>query len=173
MLILMVPFVAGSIDLAIVGRSISERFRAEVSVRTPAFDPSDAYDASRGQYSARTLLDMLPEPPGGGAVIGVTTLDIFVPLFTHVFGLGVLRGGRSVVSGYRLDATRYGEADDRTLLSERLLKEAVHELGHAFGLVHCHHPECVMQACFDVGEVDLKRADFCSSCRSAFRRTAT
>jgi archaemetzincin len=42
----------------------------------------------------------------------------------------------------------------------------VHELGHAFGLVHCRDQRCVMRASTYVEEVDLKDAGFCDACRT-------
>jgi archaemetzincin len=33
---------------------------------------------------------------------------------------------------------------DTSHFGQRLVKEAVHELGHAFGLNHCENIECVM-----------------------------
>ena len=65
----------------------------------------------------------------------------------------------------RLDPGFYGLAPDPDLTLERAVKEARHELGHTFGLVHCRRPDCVMRASTDVGEVDVKSARFCRECR--------
>jgi archaemetzincin len=54
----------------------------------------------------------------------------------------------------------------RKLLVERLAKEAVHEVGHAFGLVHCGTIECVMSRSPAVREVDEKRPELCGECRA-------
>jgi archaemetzincin len=43
-------------------------------------------------------------------------------------------------------------------------KEAVHELGHAFGLVHCKDFECVMHFSNSIEQVDLKANAFCRKC---------
>jgi archaemetzincin len=51
------------------------------------------------------------------------------------------------------------------LLEERLVKEAVHELGHVFGLMHCGTPVCVMGRSGGVRDVDSKRAELCEECR--------
>jgi archaemetzincin len=45
-----------------------------------------------------------------------------------------------------------------------LLKEALHELGHTYGLRHCPDYTCVMSASNGVERIDLKRAEFCSTC---------
>ena len=47
---------------------------------------------------------------------------------------------------------------------ERLAKEALHELGHTFGLVHCRQSWCVMAASRLPEEIDLKDLQFCDAC---------
>ena len=98
-------------------------------------------------------------------VLGVTEADMFIPVLTFVFGEAQLGGRAAVVSTYRLRNEVYGLQPDPRLLEERLLKEAMHELGHTFGLLHCHHTECVMQASTYAESVDLKPAAYCGSCR--------
>jgi predicted Zn-dependent protease len=50
------------------------------------------------------------------------------------------------------------------LVAERLLKEAVHELGHVAGLNHCDARVCVMRMSEDTVDVDSKSLDFCPAC---------
>ena len=52
------------------------------------------------------------------------------------------------------------------LFRERILKEAVHELGHLHGLSHCDDRSCVMVFSESVEGVDSKGADFCGRCRA-------
>jgi archaemetzincin len=42
--------------------------------------------------------------------------------------------------------------------------EALHELGHTFGLVHCSNPRCVMYFSSSVRNIDVKTNNFCDSC---------
>ncbi len=74
----------------------------------------------------------VPLAPPGGKVLGVTDQDLFIPILTYVFGEAQLEGAAAVVSTARLavDVDLFG----RRVLAERLAKEAVHELGHCFGL---------------------------------------
>jgi DNA-binding NtrC family response regulator len=55
----------------------------------------------------------------------------------------------------------------------RLVKEAVHELGHTYGLVHCNRARCVMTSSTYVENIDLKSAQLCDRCRAELRADAT
>jgi hypothetical protein len=44
-------------------------------------------------------------------------------------------------------------------------KEAVHELGHVYGLLHCKNTRCVMHFSISLHYVDTKERSFCQSCR--------
>lgn len=78
-----------------------------------------------------------------------------------MFGEAQLEGTAAIVSSHRLDETLYGLPKNQELLEERLLKEAIHDLGHTFGLVHCHDYSCVMHSSASVEEIDIKGASFC------------
>lgn len=133
------------------------------------FDLRPYYAPERRQHHATlllaTLLRHLPEP--AGKIVGVTSEDLFIPVLTFVFGQSQLNGPAAIVSTYRLHNEFYGLPADEALLRERTVKEIVHELGHAFGLVHCRSQRCVMRASTYVEEVDLKDAGFCAACGAA------
>jgi archaemetzincin len=69
------------------------------------------------------------------------------------------------VSLQRLDERFYGLPARQELLRERLVKEAVHELGHTFGLRHCDDWRCVMTSSHAVDRLDVKGIEFCRVCR--------
>ncbi len=134
-------------------------------------DLERAWDPSRRQHDASALLGQVMGIAGAGGekVIAVVEVDLFIPVLTFVFGQAQLDGPAGIVSTHRLANEFYGlERDDR-LLRERIEKEVVHELGHMFGLYHCHQFECVMRSSTYVEEIDLKRADFCPSCAGLIR----
>ncbi len=87
-------------------------------------------------------------------------------MLTFVFGQSQLDGAGAVVSTYRLQNEFYGLPSNDELLFERAVKEVIHELGHAFGLVHCPDYLCVMSAATYVEDVDLKQAELCRECRT-------
>jgi archaemetzincin len=60
----------------------------------------------------------------------------------------------------------YGLPPNPAALKSRLVKEAVHELGHTFGLVHCPNACCVMYFSNSLGDTDRKGPGFCSACKA-------
>lgn len=154
-------------DLA---RELARTFRISCHVQAHAqVDAGFALDARRNQYHATSILRRIRdvEPDHDVRVIGVTRLDLFVPILTFVFGEAELGGRCAVVSLQRLDERFYGLPAQQQLLRERLVKEAVHELGHTFGLRHCDDWRCVMTSSHAVDRLDVKGVDFCRECRKA------
>jgi archaemetzincin len=145
---------------------LARAFGVSCHVRAEALDASFARDAARGQYHSTAILERLrglaADP--GVRLLGVTAHDLFVPIFTFVFGEAQLEGHCAVVSWYRLAEEHYGLPADEAKLRERLTKEAVHELGHTFGLHHCDDWQCVMASSHAVERLDVKGAEFCGAC---------
>lgn len=141
-------------------------FRDEARIVPPWFDPEAAFDGSRAQYHSTRILAMLLEGPAlrFDRVLAVTGVDLFIPILTYVFGEAQLSGKAAVASLQRLRPEAYGLPADRVLLLERWVKEAVHELGHTHGLLHCLDPGCVMRSSTYAEDIDLKGAEFCEAC---------
>ncbi len=57
---------------------------------------------------------------------------------------------------------------DEGVLVERIKKTIIHELGHTFGLMHCHIPDCVMRSSTYVEDVDQKSLHLCPKCRTEY-----
>jgi len=130
------------------------------------------YSADRSQYNATLILAGLlrinPDPRA--KIVGITRVDLFIPVLTFVFGQAQLDGPGALVSTHRLHNEYYGLPGDEERLAERAIKEVVHEAGHAFGLIHCLDYNCVMHAATYVEDVDLKAERFCPSCESLLRK---
>ena len=131
-----------------------------------------ALNAERAQYSSIAVLDMLLGqcPPDAGKLLAVTERDLYIPVLTFVFGQAQLGGRVGVVSFARLRQEFYGLAANREIFLERAYKEALHETGHLFGLVHCAEPKCAMSLSTTVRQIDLKDDAFCAACARAGRR---
>lgn len=128
--------------------------------------PGAAYDPPRRQYRADALLDMLRRHQGE-RVLGVTDADLYVDGLNFVFGLAEGRGRVALISLARLGADA-----DPAKARARALKEAVHELGHTFGLDHCDLPGCVMHFSNCLADTDRKADRFCAQCLDRVRRSA-
>lgn len=157
--------------LGSLSQQLERSFSLRVEIAASGLDPDVALDRARGQYNSRILLAQLLRESKESAdrVLGVTGLDLFIPVLTFVFGEAQLGGRAAIVSSYRLENELYGLPPASDLLLERLVKESVHELGHTFGLGHCRDSECVMASSTTVDGVDVKSAHFCESCERVVR----
>ena len=166
-MIRLVPFMLGAHE-ALVGPVVAclERtFGERVEVRDPGFDPAVALDERRGQYDSRRFLRLLlDDAHDAPRVLGMTGVDLFIPVLTFVFGEAQLGGRAAVVSTFRLRSEPYGIVSPPERLLERAMKEALHELGHTHGLVHCDVADCVMRSSTYVEDIDAKPARFCVDC---------
>jgi archaemetzincin len=137
-------------------------------------DLKEYYAPDRRQYHATLILARLLRhlPDGDAKIVGITSVDLFVPVLTFVFGQAQLDGSGALVSTHRLHNEFYGLPSNQELLVDRTVKEVVHELGHAWGLVHCPDYRCVMRAATYVEDVDLKEPLFCSDCRAQLKDRA-
>jgi archaemetzincin len=104
-------------------------------------------------------------PPGEEVILGVTGVDLTVPGLNFVFGLADPGSRAAVISLARLYPEFYGQPRDPRRFKERAVKEAVHELGHLWGLGHCPNPACVMFFSNSLANTDRKGPGFCRACR--------
>ncbi|MCL5742810.1 MAG: archaemetzincin [Acidobacteria bacterium] len=150
-----------------LSRDLARTFAAPCHIGPESLDAGFALDEDRGQYHSSAILKRLVKGAGQREerVLGVTALDLYVPILTFVFGEALLEGNCAVVSLHRLREELYGLPPRTDLLFERLVKESVHELGHTFGLRHCFDWQCVMASSFAVERIDVKSAGFCAACR--------
>jgi len=147
-------------------QSIFQTFKIQTRIRKHPFDLPSVYDPVRNQYNSSGLLLQLINdvPPETLKVLAVTELDLFIPIFTFLFGEAQLNGKGALVSTHRLHNQFYGIPENKELLKNRLLKEGIHELGHTFGLIHCFTLRCVMNTSTYVEDIDQKSAHFCRIC---------
>jgi archaemetzincin len=154
---------------------LSQRVEAEFGfpVRSMELGNVDfAFDAGRAQYASIPVLEMLLRrcPDDAVKLLAVTERDLFIPVLTFVFGQAQLGGRVGVVSFSRLRQEFYGLAANHGVFLERARKEALHEAGHLFGLVHCAERTCAMSLATTVRQIDLKNDAFCAPCAARLRR---
>ena len=152
-----------------LAEGLTQRLQVACSIQPKGLEAEFAYNALRRQYHSTEILKKLLARRTGECwkVLGVTEMDLYIPVLTFVFGEAHTADGGAVVSAYRLRQEFYGLPADPELLRGRLLKESLHELGHTYGLRHCADYLCVMSASYGVERVDLKRAEFCPACAQA------
>ena len=145
---------------------LGRAFGREVLRLRTAPEPVFAFDARRGQYSSSLILNEIAvtSPAVGGVVLAVTAVDLFIPMLSFVFGQAQVGGTTALMSVARLRQEFYSLPQDDVLLRTRALKECVHEVGHAFGLVHCPNVGCPMSLSHGIRQVDQKSTEFCGSC---------
>src|SRR6185437_7575536 len=95
--------------------------------------------------------------------------DLFIPVLTFVFGHAQLGGRAGIVSLARLRQEFYRLPPDTEVFLARAAKEAVHETGHMFGLVHCADRACAMSLSTGVLQIDAKAASLCRPCAARVR----
>jgi len=151
-----------------VAAALARTFHTPCRIRPERLDVDFSRDVARGQYYSTAIIQRLERTaPSDARVLGVTSCDLYVPVLTFVFGEAQLDGTCAVVSTARLREEFYGLPASADLLLDRLIKEAVHELGHTFGLRHCGDWRCVMSSSHAVERLDVKGAEFCGACRKA------
>jgi archaemetzincin len=135
--------------------------------RLPALPiPAGAFDAKRGQYQSVEFMKLLAQraPKDATRILGVTDVDLAIPMLSFLFGQAQLDGQVAVMSLFRLHQEFYGLPADQELLHERTVKEMLHELGHTFGLTHCTDARCAMSVATHVEFVDAKSERYCANC---------
>jgi archaemetzincin len=152
---------------------LSDTLSSGLGIPTPiddrTLDPSFAFHPERGQHHATEILTRLADLGETACSLGVTGVDLFIPILTYIFGQAESGGHRALVSIHRLSQEFYGLPPDEEILRTRLFKESLHEIGHLLSLHHCDDYECVMASSHAVEWVDLKQEGFCPRCLDRVR----
>ena len=147
----------------IIAKDVGEFFGFRARVESVLTEISFAYDAQRNQYHSTKILEKLEKnaPDDCIKIIAVTKEDLFIPILTHVYGEAQLGGRACIISIARLIA---GLDEMVNKGCKRMVKEAIHELGHTFDLRHCEDEMCIMHYCRRLDDVDRKSSRFCRYC---------
>jgi archaemetzincin len=159
----------GKVDgglLADLAPDLANAFQMPCELLRSPLDPDFAFHAERQQYHSSEILARMHGMVNGATwrLLGITSADLYIPILTFVFGEAQIGGPCAIVSLHRLTEEFYGLPKDRPLLKRRLLKEAVHELGHTLNLTHCADYQCAMAPSHAVEWIDLKEHLLCDAC---------
>lgn len=161
--------------LATLPSALSNEWHIRCEILAARLDPEFAFHPERQQYHSTEILSRMRNflGPDSWRLLGVTSMDLYIPILTFVFGEAQTGNACAVVSLHRLRQEFYGLPADPPLLQQRLLKEAMHELGHTLELSHCDDYRCAMAPSHAVEWIDIKGSSFCPACRSRILATCT
>ncbi len=144
--------------------AITERFGNPCCLGKAMSDPRYAFEPVRKQYAAEAILSRLA-PAKDERMLGVVDHDLYARDLNFVFGLADHVRKRAVIALPRLREDFYGRGRDEAQFVARAEKEAIHELGHTYGLGHCADHTCVMAFSNSLADTDNKRSQFCPQCQ--------
>lgn len=156
-----------------LAKSLEERFSVTCKIGREFQIPPEVYDRKRDQYHSSLILKRLEDfPPQMDSALrlGVTEHDLYVPSLNFVFGEASPMDGIAIISLQRLRQEFYGLKENEEKLQGRMVTEAVHELGHVYGLMHCSNPKCVMFFSNTLADTDRKSDKFCENCSKIFEK---
>jgi archaemetzincin len=158
-------------SISILGNLLAEEFNASVSIAPPIKEmPLQLFDKQREQWKSNKVLQWLlvKYRPNKATtkILAICELDAYSNELNFVFGEAYVDGSISAIYLPRLRQEFYGLKVDNSLFHLRMVKEAVHELGHSFGLSHCNNQICVMHFSNSLHDTDIKQKSFCDKCRT-------
>lgn len=145
-------------------------FNKQVSIAKDMPEPDYAFNSKRRQYISSAILERIIQEEDYESyekVLGVIDYDLYVSGLNFVFGQASPKV--AVISITRLREEYYSLPGNPNLFRKRVLTEAVHELGHTYGLSHCQNPNCVMFFSNSLIDTDRKGHQFCLNCRKKIR----
>ncbi|MGB8310904.1 MAG: archaemetzincin family Zn-dependent metalloprotease [Halobacteriota archaeon] len=162
----------GKIDnnvILMLEKSLGDIFDTDVFLSNKRLEiPEESYNPARKQFNSTKILSFMIDfiKEAFDHVLGVTDVDLYVPGLHFVFGQAQCPcpGTFAIISVHRL------QHPDEAVFLDRIVKEAVHELGHIYGLTHCDNPLCVMHFSNSLMDTDIKGKTFCEKCLNRIRR---
>lgn len=154
--------------LEVLESELKQTFNTKVEFRVKQWNLNYAYNRNRKKYSSAQLLRRLRglERNRGDKIMGIVDVDIYSPGWEFIFGDAEINSGTAVLSLFLLKPARHGKTSDNDLFEKRVVKEAVHELGHLYYQAHCTDPKCVMYLSKSLADIDRKAKSICKACQT-------
>lgn len=169
--------------LDFIQNSLKRIFKTKIYILDRIDIPENSFVKNRKQHNAAIISNYITEKLSLKYIqdinLAILNTDIFVPSLNFVFGIATDFPKICLISILRLNPLFYTffslnhkgqdlieELTDkeRKVFKDRILKEAVHEIGHTLGLNHCNSYKCVMYFSDTLIDTDKKSYNFCSSC---------
>ena len=178
--------------LRFLSRNLSSIFKTDLDISRHIIVPTELFNEEKEQYDGRKLLRFLTEnmtlKEVRGINLAVFDRDLFTGSLDYVFSVASPFPKICIISLLRLHPhfeeeyftgglrkrkagrfpliVRRLSIPERNLYYDRILKEAVHGIGHTLGLMHCSSPECIMYSLGSLNDIDTKHTTiFCMKCR--------
>jgi archaemetzincin len=181
----------GLIKIGVVDQSILDKLKSNLEIVFKDFrisvgffkdiiptENSD-YNVNRSQYNALRLLkkiNLIIQNKPYFRLLGIIDQDIYSNSYKFLLGRASkpkednpMYPVGALISLTRLREKFYGRTNNQMLFEQRILKEAIHELGHTFGLPHCHK-YCIMRFSNSITDTDNKPSAYCKSCLITLRK---
>lgn len=159
--------------LRVIVANIQAMLEAPVEILPAIKIPEEAFQNHRCQYDAGLVLKFLSRLsfPDHPRLLAVTDVDLCSPIHTFVYGEAELGKNLAIVSNFRLMQTEEGIPAPEDIYYERLIKVALHEIGHTLSLYHCETPKCLMQVSRGLRHLDDLDIIFCDRCSFVLSET--
>jgi archaemetzincin len=152
--------------VSVLCRSLEKTFNRPVEIRYMIASLEYARDAARTQYKSPLILARLRRMKKSPRekIMAVVDVDLYSPGYDFIYGEADVHAGVATLSTNRLVFDLKETRSNLRINDERIIREATHEMGHLFGLVHCRNPKCVMRTCTCLSEVDEAVGGLCPVC---------
>jgi len=150
--------------------SLSNAFNAKCKLLNGIPVPQESFNQWRKQYDIGAILNKVGSDPSVTFIdknlptLLLTEEDLYYNGMNFIFGIEEQERGICILSLARLKPEFYGHKANSMMLNERAEKEAIHSIGHYFGLNHCRYTWCVMYPTASVDDIDRKQKHFCKTC---------
>lgn len=171
--------------LSLLEKALLKEFDASLSIVTappikqiPEQQMIALFDIQRKQWKSSDILEWLSDNymklfsnettrrTIAKKILAICDFDAYSDKLNFVFGEAQLDGRICAIYLPRIRQEFYGLKPDKSFFYQRLVKEAIHELGHAFGLGHCGNIKCVMHFSNSLSDTDIKTSHLCNVCKA-------
>ena len=157
--------------LEAMASGIRETARVRSKIMQPLQLPQDTFNRWKKQYDAVKILEILTQNREAQTIdkelptLFVTDADVFYDRMNFLFGAYEPDKNCIMISTARLKTEYYEQRPNQLILTERTVKEAIHQVGHYLGFEHCKYSSCIMYHSGSAGEIDKQGNDFCRECK--------